>query len=89
MCFIIAGMIFIDHPLRMPLQAIVSVGQMYGDILYYATALFDLYYKNIVYCRPEAFYFWAYFFFMNFIWMVIPGSQSPMRARLIQSRAES
>lgn len=62
-----------SHPLRYPLQAIVSLGQIYGDVLYYATCMFDHYYKDLTYCRPEAYYFWFYFFFMNFIWIVIPG----------------
>jgi len=51
----------------------VSMGQIYGDILYYATSMFDHYYKGLSYCRPEAYYFWCYYFFMNFIWIVIPG----------------
>jgi cholestenol Delta-isomerase len=59
--------------MRFPLQAAVSLGQIYGDVLYYATCMFDHYYKNLSYCRPEAYYFWFYFFFMNFIWIVIPG----------------
>ena len=49
------------------------MGQIYGDVLYFATCMFDHYYKNLTYCRPEAYYFWFYFFFMNFIWIVIPG----------------
>ncbi|KAL8966003.1 MAG: hypothetical protein Q9183_003574 [Haloplaca sp. 2 TL-2023] len=53
--------------------ALVSIGQIYGDILYYATSMFDHYYKGITYCRPEAYYFWGYYGFMNFIWIVIPG----------------
>lgn len=46
---------------------------MYGLILYYATATFDFYYRNIEYSRPEVLYFWGYYFAVNFIWMVIPG----------------
>ena len=38
--------------------------------------MFDLYFKGLNYCRPEAYYFWGYYFFMNFIWIVIPGSKS-------------
>lgn len=37
--------------------------------------MFDHYVKGLTYCRPEAYYFWGYYFFMNFIWIVIPGSQ--------------
>lgn len=64
-----------SHPLRHPLQIIVCVGQIYGLILYYATSMFDHYYAQITYSRPEFLYFWGYYFFMNFIWMVFPGSK--------------
>ena len=74
-CMVVAGLIALRHPLRFPLQCIVSVGQVYGDILYYATCAFDHYTIGVTYSRPEAFYFWFYFFFMNFIWIVIPGSK--------------
>lgn len=69
-------MITVEHPLRHPLQAMVSLGQLYGDILYYATSLFDHYYLGISYSRPEAYYFWGYYFLMNFFWIVIPGCKS-------------
>ncbi|KAI9840230.1 MAG: hypothetical protein M1838_004151 [Thelocarpon superellum] len=71
--FLLAWLITTSHPLRHPLQIIVSLGQIYGDILYYATSMFDLYYKGLSYCRPEAYYFWVYYFTMNFIWIVIPS----------------
>lgn len=73
MSFAVALLITYEHPLRHPLQALVSLGQIYGDILYYATSMFDHYGKGLTYCRPEAYYFWGYYFFMNFIWIVIPG----------------
>jgi cholestenol delta-isomerase len=75
MSFAVALLITYEHPLRHPLQALVSLGQIYGDVLYYATSMFDLYFKGLSYCRPEAYYFWGYYFFMNFIWIVIPGSK--------------
>ncbi|KAL8953483.1 MAG: hypothetical protein Q9222_000687 [Ikaeria aurantiellina] len=71
--FCVAWMITSNNPLRHPLQALVSLGQIYGDVLYYATSMFDHYHKGVTYCRPEAYYFWGYYFFMNFIWIVIPG----------------
>ena len=70
-----AYLITTRHPLRHPLQALVSLGQIYGDVLYYATSMFDLYHKDINYCRPEAYYFWVYYFAMNIIWIIIPGSK--------------
>lgn len=73
MCFIVAAFITTSHSLRHPLQMIVCVGQIYGLILYYATSMFDHYYMQITYSRPEVLYFWGYYFFMNFIWMIFPG----------------
>ncbi|KAJ6107996.1 Bcebp4 [Penicillium sp. IBT 18751x] len=70
--FVAAGMIMTSHPLRYPLQAIISLGQLYGDILYYATCLFDNYILGLEYSRPEAAIFWGYFVFCNAFWIVIP-----------------
>ncbi|KAI9761249.1 MAG: hypothetical protein M4579_001169 [Chaenotheca gracillima] len=70
--FVLAGLIATSHPLRHPLQVIVSLGQLYGDILYYGTSMFDHYYKGLTYCRPEGYYFWSYYFLMNIFWVVIP-----------------
>ncbi|PGH12024.1 hypothetical protein AJ79_04533 [Helicocarpus griseus UAMH5409] len=71
--FALVYLIAAEHPLRHPVQLIVSVGQIYGDVLYYATSMFDHYFHGLSYCRPEAYYFWGYYFFMNFIWIVIPA----------------
>lgn len=65
-------MITTEHPLRYPLQAIVSLGQLYGDMLYYATAMFDHLISNLNYSRPEQYYFWGYFVLMNAFWIIIP-----------------
>ncbi|KAK3063046.1 hypothetical protein LTR53_019083, partial [Teratosphaeriaceae sp. CCFEE 6253] len=40
-CLAVAALIMLRHPLRYPIQMIVSMGQFYGDVLYYATSLFD------------------------------------------------
>ena len=72
-CLLAAAFIIYRHPMRFPTQLIVSMGQLYGLILYYATCMFEHYFQDVTYSRPEAFYFWFYFFFLNFIWMVIPG----------------
>ncbi|EEP82219.1 conserved hypothetical protein [Uncinocarpus reesii 1704] len=71
--FLLAYLITMESHLRHPLQLLVSVGQIYGDILYYATSMFDHYHNGLSYCRPEGYYFWCYYFFMNFIWIVIPS----------------
>ncbi|KAL1881467.1 hypothetical protein VTK73DRAFT_3529 [Phialemonium thermophilum] len=61
-----------DHPLRHPLQSIVSLGQLYGDVLYYATCAFERHVAGRVHCRPESFYYWAYYMLCNSFWIVIP-----------------
>jgi len=58
---------------RYSLQLIVSLGQFYGDVLYYATSMFDDHIYNLSYSRPEAAYYWGYFVLMNAFWIVIPG----------------
>lgn len=75
--FLVAYMVTTDSPLRHPLQIIVSLGQLYGDVLYYATSMFDHYIFDIAYCRPEPYYFWCYYFLMNFFWIVIPLGSCP------------
>lgn len=70
--FITAALVATDHPLRHPLQTIVSLGQLYGDVLYYATSMFDHWILDLSYSRPEAAYFWGYFVLMNSFWIVIP-----------------
>ncbi|ORY13417.1 EBDP4, emopamil-binding protein [Clohesyomyces aquaticus] len=71
--FVTAALIAVDHPMRYPLQTVVSLGQLYGDVLYYATSLFDHAILHISYSRPEAAYYWGYFVFMNSFWIVIPA----------------
>jgi cholestenol delta-isomerase len=70
--FVTAALIAVDHPLRHPFQIIVSLGQFYGDVLYYATSLFDEGMLGLTYSRPEAAYYWGYFVLMNAFWIVIP-----------------
>ena len=70
-------MIATDHPLRHPLQIIVSLGQLYGDVLYYATSMFDHYMFAKSYSRPEPYYFYGYYVLMNAFWIVIPLGASP------------
>lgn len=75
-CLLVAALVVQRHPLRFPLQALVSLGQLYGDVLYYATAAFEHVINDVTYSRPEALYFWFYFVFMNAIWIAIPGGES-------------
>jgi len=70
---VLVYMISADHPLRHPIQAMVSMGQIYGLLLYYATALFEHYYNGLTFCRPEGYYFWFYYVAVNAVWLAIPG----------------
>lgn len=71
LCFAVAYLTATRHSLRHPIQVIVCMSHLYGDTLYYATSLFD-HAHGRPYCRPEPYYFWLYYFFMNFIWIVVP-----------------
>lgn len=68
-----------SHPARYPAQIVVSLGQLYGDILYYATAAIEGYAST----RLERYYFWVYFFMMNFFWVIIPSSMFPHRSTVV------
>ncbi|KAJ9150792.1 3-beta-hydroxysteroid-Delta(8), Delta(7)-isomerase 2 [Pleurostoma richardsiae] len=70
--FVCAYAIVVDHPVRYSLQSIVSLGQLYGDVLYYATNQYERAMTELVFCRPEGVYFWAYYVMMNAFWIVIP-----------------
>ena len=72
-CFLVAYLIASQHPLRFPLQALVSLGHVYSDTLYYASSAFDHHYKKVTYSRPEPYYFWMYFVLMNAVWIVVPA----------------
>ncbi|KAL1842563.1 hypothetical protein VTJ49DRAFT_4846 [Mycothermus thermophilus] len=72
--FLIAYFITTDHPLRHPLTILVSSGQLYGTVLYYATAIFDETIYGKTYSRPEAYYFYGYYVLMNSFWIVIPAA---------------
>ena len=71
-----AWWIVTDSPWRYPAQALVSTGQFYGLILYFATNALELNYEGIEYSRPEAYYWWAYYFLLNAPWLVVPPCKS-------------
>ncbi|KAI9372406.1 Emopamil-binding protein [Aspergillus egyptiacus] len=73
LCFSVAYSILNCHSLRHPLQIIVCMAHLYGAMLYYVTSLYDEYIHGRPYCRPEAVYFWVYYFLMNFIWIIVPA----------------
>lgn len=69
LCFLNAYQIYTNNPKRHLGIVVASIGQIYGDILYYMTTLFE----GAPHSRPEPFYFWCYFVLMNAFWIVIPG----------------
>ncbi|EKV13812.1 hypothetical protein PDIG_35970 [Penicillium digitatum PHI26] len=73
LCFVVAYLTATRHSLRHSIQVIVCMSHLYGDMLYYATSLFDKYVHGRPYSRPEPYYFWLYYFLMNFIWIVVPA----------------
>lgn len=58
-----------NKPYRFVLQLIISLGQLYGAVLYFYTEHRDGYIHS-EFGHPV--YFWFYFVFMNFLWIVIP-----------------
>ncbi len=54
---------------RYPLMIIVSLGQIYGDVLYYITCILE----GLKHSRPEPLYFWFYFVVVNALWVIIPS----------------
>ncbi|KAL4921490.1 Emopamil-binding protein [Aspergillus aurantiobrunneus] len=69
---LLAGFIVADHPLRHPIQIVISLGQLYGNVLYYGICAFGFVVNGIEYSRPEKYYFYGYFVFLNAFWIVIP-----------------
>ncbi|CZR52284.1 related to emopamil-binding protein [Phialocephala subalpina] len=71
--FLVSYLILTDHQLRHPLQSVLSLGQLYGDVLYYATNIFDEWVYGWSYSRPEPEVFWGLYVGLNAVWMVIPS----------------
>ncbi|KAF7593277.1 hypothetical protein BBP40_011734 [Aspergillus hancockii] len=88
LCLLVAYSIFTRGSLRHPLQLTVCLSHLYGDSLYYATSLYDHYAHERPYCRPEPFYFWVYYFFMNFIWIVVPLYYFSQSVQIIKTAIE-
>ena len=70
--FLCAYLIFTNHPLRHQLQTIISLGQLYGLILYYATYAFEELVHGVVLGRPEWIYYYFYYVMCNAFWLFIP-----------------
>ncbi|KAM8934459.1 3-beta-hydroxysteroid-Delta(8),Delta(7)-isomerase [Pelodytes ibericus] len=59
------------QPHRFVLQLIVSLGQLYGDVLYFYTEYRDGFSHSEMW---HPLYFWFYFVFMNALWIIIPSA---------------
>lgn len=69
-CLMVAFALLNGRPWRYWSAILVSLGQVYGDVLYFATCGLE----GAVHTRPEWLYFWFYFIVVNGIWIAIPGS---------------
>ncbi|KAE8318695.1 Emopamil binding protein-domain-containing protein [Aspergillus transmontanensis] len=78
---------FSDHDLRCSVQGTVSLGQLYGDVLYYANAGFESVVFGIEYSRSEGGYLWGYFVFLNAFWVVVPFGRLLWESVVICARA--
>ncbi|NXV93693.1 EBP isomerase, partial [Calonectris borealis] len=58
------------HPTRYVLQLLVSLGQLYGDVLYFATEA----QAGWSHSDPRPLYFWGYFVGLNGVWVLVPGA---------------
>lgn len=61
--------------LRHVVQIVLSVGHLYGVLLYYGTCFFAEKYKGVVYSRPEALYYWVYYAGLNSPWAIVPACE--------------
>jgi len=68
LCFLAMYGVLKNRAWRWALCLLVSVCQVYGDVLYYGTCWLE----GFVHSRPEPLYFWVYFVLLNALWIVIP-----------------
>ncbi|KAL5614813.1 hypothetical protein BROUX41_004902 [Berkeleyomyces rouxiae] len=61
-------------PLRALLSTLVSVGHLYGVVLYFATCFAEQALTGRAHSRPEFLYFWVYFAGCNIPWAIVPSS---------------
>lgn len=67
-CFLVFAGLLSRASWRWALLTMVSLGQLYGDVLYFATCWLE----GSIHTRPEPMYFWFYYIFMNIIWIITP-----------------
>ncbi|KXN69523.1 Emopamil-binding protein [Conidiobolus coronatus NRRL 28638] len=66
---LIAYLIYTQNAKRHLPIVLVSLGQIYGDVLYYLTTL----YEGAPHGDPHPYYFYFYFVTMNAFWIVFPS----------------
>ncbi|TQS34476.1 hypothetical protein Golomagni_05138 [Golovinomyces magnicellulatus] len=71
--FVCAYMIVTDHISRHSVQLTISLGQLYGLALYYATCAFEELAHGVILSHPARIYYWAYYVTCNAFWLFIPG----------------
>ncbi|XP_074063015.1 LOW QUALITY PROTEIN: 3-beta-hydroxysteroid-Delta(8),Delta(7)-isomerase [Macrotis lagotis] len=59
-----------QRPERFLLQLVISLGQLYGDVLYFLTEYRDGFQHGEL---GHPLYFWFYFIFLNALWIVVPS----------------
>lgn len=69
-CFLLVFAIMTNKSYRNVLQLCISLGQLYGDVLYFSTGYRDGH-KYTSDANPIYFYF--YYLFLNMLWIVIPA----------------
>ncbi|KAG0290896.1 hypothetical protein BGZ96_005654 [Linnemannia gamsii] len=69
LAFFIAYTMYYNRPARHIAQLIISLGQIYGCVLYYATTMVE----GSPHCDPHPYYYYFYFGFFNIFWMIVPS----------------
>ncbi|RDD46030.1 3-beta-hydroxysteroid-Delta(8),Delta(7)-isomerase [Trichoplax sp. H2] len=68
-CFLLAYAVMTNKSYRNVLQLCISLGQLYGDVLYFATGYRD---EHKYTSDSHPIYFYFYYLFLNMLWIVIP-----------------
>ncbi|KAF9339762.1 hypothetical protein BGZ89_002157 [Linnemannia elongata] len=69
LAFFTAYAMYHNRPSRHIAQLIISLGQLYGCVLYYATTMVE----GSPHCDPHPYYYYFYFGFFNIFWMIVPS----------------
>eukprot|EP00892_Ulva_mutabilis_P009929 jgi/Ulvmu1/7308/UM035_0097.1 len=69
LCLLTAGLVLFRSEWRWNALLLVSICQAYGTALYFMTSALE----NHMYTREEPLYLWFLFFFMNGLWIFVPG----------------